>query len=210
MKRTKLQKVVLNVFIYERSSSDTEIVTLSQSFDLRIIYFIPSSKVLLYVSVAVCPVNRLWKPCGTEPPTAEHLQQGARTHPRADLQVRHFITCWVELIWLTVSRLSILVSGSPLGPMTRFFFFLSFAGQLFCSSSWGHLLWREDGSVICSAIWQWLYLRRTHNHILLSHLRLPSSHVVFSYNSQGLRSKYSNLSPHGDNSLMLPYVHSCN
>jgi hypothetical protein len=35
-------------------------------------------------------------------------------------------------------------------------------------------LWREDGSVICSAITHWLESRRTHNHILLSHLRPPT------------------------------------
>jgi hypothetical protein len=37
----------------------------------------------------------------------------------------------------------------------------------------GSPLWREDGSVICSAISHWLESHRTHNHILLSHLRLP-------------------------------------
>jgi hypothetical protein len=36
----------------------------------------------------------------------------------------------------------------------------------------GHPLWREDGSVICSSICQWSELRRTHNHTLLSRLRL--------------------------------------
>jgi hypothetical protein len=34
-------------------------------------------------------------------------------------------------------------------------------------------LWREDESVICSAITHRLESRRTHNHISLSHLRLP-------------------------------------
>jgi hypothetical protein len=34
-------------------------------------------------------------------------------------------------------------------------------------------LWREDGSIICSAITHCLESRRTHNHILVSHLRLP-------------------------------------
>jgi hypothetical protein len=34
-------------------------------------------------------------------------------------------------------------------------------------------LWREDGSAICSAITQWSESHRTHNHTLLSHLRLP-------------------------------------
>jgi hypothetical protein len=37
----------------------------------------------------------------------------------------------------------------------------------------GRLLWREDGSAICSVITQWSESRRTHNHTLLFHLRLP-------------------------------------
>jgi hypothetical protein len=34
-------------------------------------------------------------------------------------------------------------------------------------------LWREDGPAVCSAITQWFESRRTRNHTLLSHLRLP-------------------------------------
>jgi hypothetical protein len=34
-------------------------------------------------------------------------------------------------------------------------------------------LWREEGSIVCSAITQWSESRRTRNRILLSHLRLP-------------------------------------
>jgi hypothetical protein len=37
----------------------------------------------------------------------------------------------------------------------------------------GRPLWREDGSAICRAITQWFELHRTHDHALLSHLRLP-------------------------------------
>jgi hypothetical protein len=37
----------------------------------------------------------------------------------------------------------------------------------------GHHLWLEDGSVICSVITQWSESRKTRNHTLLSHLRLP-------------------------------------
>jgi hypothetical protein len=37
----------------------------------------------------------------------------------------------------------------------------------------GHPPWREDGFAICSAIIQWSESRRTRNHTLLSHLRLP-------------------------------------
>jgi hypothetical protein len=42
----------------------------------------------------------------------------------------------------------------------------------FLFSACRHPLWRQDGSVICSAITHWLELRRSHKHILLSHLRL--------------------------------------
>jgi hypothetical protein len=50
-------------------------------------------------------------------------------------------------------------------------------------------LWREDGSVICSAICQWSGSQRTRIHTLLSHLRLLGSLSVASYDSQGLASK---------------------
>jgi hypothetical protein len=46
----------------------------------------------------------------------------------------------------------------------RLLFFLLHVGCPLC---------REDGSVICSAITHRLESRRAHNHILLSHLRLP-------------------------------------
>jgi hypothetical protein len=62
----------------------------------------------------------------------------------------------------------------------------------------GRLLWREDGSVICSAICHWSETLRTHNHTLLSHLRLLASLSVASYDSQGLRWKYSYPPPHGE------------
>jgi hypothetical protein len=43
-----------------------------------------------------------------------------------------------ETLRLTVTQY-VLMSGTPLGPMTRFFFFLSFAGKLLCSWSCGAL-----------------------------------------------------------------------
>jgi hypothetical protein len=61
--------------------------------------------------------------------------------------------------------------------------------------------WREAGSAICSAICQWSESRRTRNHTLLSHLRLLSFLFIASYNSQGLRWKYSNPPPHGARAL---------
>jgi hypothetical protein len=36
----------------------------------------------------------------------------------------------------------------------------------------GRPLWREDRFIICRAITHWLESHKTHNHILLSHLRL--------------------------------------
>jgi hypothetical protein len=60
---------------------------------------------------------------------------------------------------------SVLVSGTHLGPATNFSFSLKFS------------LWREGGSVIYCTIASGPCLgsksRRTHGHILLSHLRLP-------------------------------------
>jgi hypothetical protein len=37
----------------------------------------------------------------------------------------------------------------------------------------GRPLWQEDGSTICSVNTQWSESRRTCNHILLSHVKLP-------------------------------------
>jgi hypothetical protein len=42
-----------------------------------------------------------------------------------------------------------------------------------CFVSMGRPLWREDGSSVCGAIIKWSVSRRTRNHTLLSHLRLP-------------------------------------
>jgi hypothetical protein len=58
-------------------------------------------------------------------------------------------------------------------------------------------LWREDGSAICSPICQRSESQRTHIHTLLSRLRLLGSLYVTSYDSQGLRWKYSYLPAHG-------------
>jgi hypothetical protein len=59
-------------------------------------------------------------------------------------------------------------------------------------------LWWEDASVTCSAIGDWSGSRRTYNHILPSQLRLLSYLFVASYESQGLRWRFSNPPPHGD------------
>jgi hypothetical protein len=76
-------------------------------------------------------------------------------------------------------------------------FSLSFCQKIALLFVLGHSLWREDGSIICGAICQWSGLQRTHNHTLLPHLRILRSLSVASYDSQGLRWKYSNPPPHG-------------
>jgi hypothetical protein len=54
------------------------------------------------------------------------------------------VLMWISLcevgvtLRLTVSQY-VLVLGTPLGPMTRFYIFLSFSGKLLWSSSWGAL-----------------------------------------------------------------------
>jgi hypothetical protein len=82
----------------------------------------------------------------------------------------HSLTFEVEVtLRLTVSQSVsqyVLVSGTPLGPMTKFFLCRTIALLL------GRPLWREDWSVICSVICQWSESRRTHKHTFLSHLRL--------------------------------------
>jgi hypothetical protein len=94
----------------------------------------------------------------------------------------------------------------------------------------GRPLWREDGPVICSAITHWLQSRRTHNHISLSHLRVPQpggpGPRIYIRQEQGvpvipqgtefpfrlllllagLRRKYFNPHPHGANKSVVTLV----
>jgi hypothetical protein len=83
---------------------------------------------------------------------------------------------WGEVtLWLTVSQYDLL-SSALVGLVTRYYF-LSECSRLkfeICGLvSVGRPLWREDGSEICSVITQRSESRRTCNHTLLSHLRLP-------------------------------------
>jgi hypothetical protein len=94
-----------------------------------------------------------------------------------------------KLSWVDV------VTGGQLAYPSRFVFF--FHRTIALLFDMGRPLWREDGSAICSAICQWSESRKTRNHIWLSHLRLLSSLFVASYDSQGLRWKYSYPPPHG-------------
>jgi hypothetical protein len=60
---------------------------------------------------------------------------------------------------------------APFGGPWPHFNYLSLTISFFLLHA-GRPLWREDGSIICSAITHWLESHRTHNHILLSHMRL--------------------------------------
>jgi hypothetical protein len=90
----------------------------------------------------------------------------------------------LEFLRPTVSRPVSLGIGPPFGPMTRFYLdlLLSLARKRVCSLQCNHSLVR---------------LLTPNNHTLPSHLRLCSLFVA-SYDSQGLRWKYSNPPPHGD------------
>jgi hypothetical protein len=95
--------------------------------------------------------------------------------------------------------------GHPFGAHDQVLLFPFFCRTIAVLFILGRPLIREDGSVICSAICQWSESWRTHNHTLLSHLRLLGSLSVASYDSQGLQWKYSYPPPHGEYS----YVQTC-
>jgi hypothetical protein len=114
------------------------------------------------------------------------------------------LLCWVEQMWPTVSRPIRLGVGHPFGVHDQIFLFPFFCRTIALIFILGRPLSREDGSVFCSAICQWSESWRTHNHALLSHLRLLGSLSVASYDSQGLWWKYSNPPPHGVG-LLLKY-----
>jgi hypothetical protein len=116
----------------------------------------------------------------------------------SDSRLDNWVSEWVEFVTDGQSARMSWRRARLWGPMTRFSFFLSFAGQLRCSSCvMGRPLWREDGSVICSEFVSSHSRWRTRNYILLSHLRPLSFLFVSSCDSQGLRWRNSNPSPHG-------------
>jgi hypothetical protein len=95
------------------------------------------------------------------------------------------------MLWPTVSRQIRLGVGHLFRAHDQILLFPFFRQKIALLFILGRPLWREDRSVICSAICQLWESRRTHNHTLLSHLRLLESLSVGSYDSQGLRWKYS-------------------
>jgi hypothetical protein len=94
----------------------------------------------------------------------------------------------------SVSQSVFLGVGHPFEAHDQILLFTSFCRKIALLFVLGRPLWREDGSVIWSAISQWSESWRTRNHTLLSRLRLLGSFSVASYDPQGLRWKYSALS----------------
>jgi hypothetical protein len=77
-------------------------------------------------------------------------------------------------LWLTVSKSVYLGIVYPCGTCDQILLPVGMLLSEICSLvSIGRPLWREDGSAICSVITQLSESLRTHNHTLLSHLRLP-------------------------------------
>jgi hypothetical protein len=117
------------------------------------------------------------------------------------LQSRFNITVLMSLeleffLRLTVNQF-VWVSGLPLGPLTRFYLAFSSDNYFILCSKAPSLTRKRVCSLQCNHS---LVRSLMPNHTLLPHLRLCSFFVTC-YDSQGLRWKYSNPPPHGDNVL---------
>jgi hypothetical protein len=98
----------------------------------------------------------------------------------------------------------ILVSGSPLGSMTRFYPYSFFSENRFVVFPVGRPLWREDGSSICSVIGVWSGPWGPWPYITVS------SETVFPL--RRLLRRYSDPPPHGvtaDHSNLLSLYSLC-
>jgi hypothetical protein len=147
----------------------------------------------------------VFHPTSQVSPSATHLSHSLYFVRRAWVHMSIFVQCYhcISLIWselsLSYGRRPVdqffLVSGSPLGPMTKFILIVSLWQLLCWSSCRAPSLTR--GRVCNLQCNRWLVrLLRTNNHKLPSHLRRCSLSVA-SYDSQGLRWRYSNPPPHG-------------
>jgi hypothetical protein len=116
--------------------------------------------------------------------------EGLSTNERVEVEVT---------LILTVSQSVCLGTGQPFGAHNQILLFPFYCWKIALLFVLGRPLWRKHRSVIYSANCQWSGSRRTHNHTLLSNLRLLGSLSVASYDSQGLRWMYSYPPPHGDN-----------
>jgi hypothetical protein len=131
-----------------------------------------TSKSRQYVSMTLIVVQLLWK------------NQSCNFEVDVEVTLR-----------LTVSQSVCLGVGNPFWAHDQISFFISFAGKFLCSSSWGALSDKRMGLYF---LLQSVGGQSRGGHTLLSHLRLLGSLSVASYDSQGLRWKYSYHPPHGD------------
>jgi hypothetical protein len=113
----------------------------------------------------------------------------------AKVNVWRYIVEVEATLRLTVGQSVCLGAGHPFGASDQILLFPFFCRKIALLFVLGRPLWWEDRSVICSAICQWSESWRTHNHILLSHLRLLGSLSISAYDSQGLGWKYSYSTP---------------
>jgi hypothetical protein len=105
---------------------------------------------------------------------------------------KNYLKVEVE-VEVTVGQSVCLGVGHPFGAHDQILHFPFFCRKIVLLFVLGLRLWCEDLSAICSAICRWSEPRRTHNHALLSHLRLLGSLSVASCDSKGLRWKYTGL-----------------
>jgi hypothetical protein len=115
----------------------------------------------------------------------------------------YYIRSWSSSCGRQTVDQFVLVSGLPLGPMTRFIFLFFFKLKItFILFPMASSLTRKW---VCSLECLHSLVRSltTNNHILPSHLRLCSLFVP-SYDSQGLRWKYSNPPPHRESYSYIP------
>jgi hypothetical protein len=170
---------------------------------------VSSSCNVFFIVILVCATQWWWKEYSDYIYLIIYTTALTRTN-----SIRRFVGFWRRYInitdnsghsklkllydWRSVSQSVCLGVGHPFGAHDQISLFPFFCRKIALLFFLGRPLWRQDGSVICSAICQWPESRSTHNHTLLSRLRVLGSLSVASYDSQGLRWKYSNPPPHGD------------
>jgi hypothetical protein len=129
--------------------------------------------------------------------THEHILMYIFETPNLEGQLSVFTSPKSSSCGLQSADQFVWVSGLPLRPLTRFYLaLLSSSDNYFILLSKALSLTRKQVcSLQCSH--SLVRLLTTNNHTLPSHLRL-CSRFVSSYDSQGLRWRYSNPPPHGE------------
>jgi hypothetical protein len=90
------------------------------------------------------------------------------------LATRYYFSKVEVTLRLTVNQSACLGIEHPCGTCDQILLPVGMLlSEIYGLVSVGRPLWREDRSAVCSAITQWSESRRTRNHTLLSHPRLP-------------------------------------